>query len=218
MNESGGKKIIRVALYARVSTSDKGQDPALQLTPLTEYCNQRGWQIAQQYVDIGVSGIKSKRPELDRLLDDARKRKIDVICVWKLDRFGRSIQHLINTLEELQGLGVSFVSYMESLDFTSATGKLMFNILASFSQFERDIIAERVRAGMANAKRKGVKIGRRATSAVSLAKIIEAHETEKLSVRQIVEKVRIPRATVHRTLKQFKSGQLTRDGIAVAIV
>ncbi len=216
MSGSGDKKIIKVALYARVSTSDKGQDPALQLTPLTE-CKQRGWHIAQQYVDIGVSGIKSKRPELDRLLDDARKRKIDFICVWKLDRFGRSIQHLINTLEELQGLGVSFVSYMESLDFTSATGKLMFNILASFSQFERDIIAERVRAGMANAKRKGVKIGRRATSAASLAKIIEAHETEKLSIRQIVEKVQIPRATVHRTIKLFREGRLGRNGIVQCV-
>lgn len=213
MSGLGSNKIVRVGLYARVSTSDKGQDPALQLTPLTEYCKQRGWQITQQYVDVGVSGIKSKRPELDRLLDDARKRRIDVVCVWKLDRFGRSIQHLINTLEELQGLGVSFVSYMESLDFTSATGKLMFNILASFSQFERDIIAERVRAGMANAKRKGIKIGRRATSAVALAKIIEAHEVEKLSVRQIVEKTSVPRATVHRTIKLFREGRVSRNGI-----
>ncbi len=125
MSGSKYKKVVRAALYARGSTSDKGHDPALQFTPLTEYFKQRGWQIVKQYVDIGISGIKSKRPELDKLLDDARKRKIDVIAVWKLDRFGRSMKHLINTLEELQELGVSFVSYMESRDFTSATGKLM---------------------------------------------------------------------------------------------
>ncbi len=134
MDALTNNKITRAALYARVSTADKGQDPTLQLTPLIEYCKQRGWQIVGQFVDIGVSGIKAKRPELDKLLDTARKRKLDVICVWKLDRFGRSMRHLINTLEELQELGVSFVSYMESLDFASATGKLMFNILAPMKE------------------------------------------------------------------------------------
>jgi DNA invertase Pin-like site-specific DNA recombinase len=208
-------KIVRVALYARVSTSDKGQNPALQLTPLVEYCKQRGWNVMGQFVDIGVSGVKSKRPELDRLLDNARKRKLDVICVWKLDRFGRSMKHLVNTLEELQELGVSFVSYMESLDFTSATGKLMFNILAAFSQFERDIIAERVRAGMAIAKSKGVKIGRKATAPVYLAQVIKARENEKLSIRQIADKTRIPKSTVQRTLKQYKCGEISMNGYRV---
>ncbi len=208
-------KIIRAALYARVSTSDKGQNPALQLTPLVEYCEQRGWHVIGQFVDIGVSGVQSKRPELDRLLDHARKRKLDVICVWKLDRFGRSMKHLINTLEELQELGVSFVSYMESLDFTSATGKLMFNILAAFSQFERDIIAERVRAGMAVAKAKGVKIGRKVTAPVYLAQIIAAYENGKLSIRQIANKIRIPKSTVQRTLKRYKSGEIDKSGYPI---
>lgn len=155
---SNNKK-IRVGLYARVSTIDKGQDPDLQLTPITTYCDQRGWNIVGRYVDY-VTGATSRRPELDKLISDAKHGKLDVIVVWKLDRFGRSVQHLTNTITDLCERGVSFVSYMEALDFTTAAGKLMFNILAAFAQFERDIISDRVRAGLQNSIAKGVKVGR----------------------------------------------------------
>ena len=120
-------KPLRAALYASVSNTDKGQDPNLQLTPITAYCKQRGWKVIKKYVD-NLSGSAAKRPELDKLIEDAKHGKLDVIVVWKLDRFGRSVQHLTNTIVGLHEVGVSFVSYMEALDFTTATGKLMFNI------------------------------------------------------------------------------------------
>ena len=191
----------RVAIYARVSTSDKGQDPNLQINPLREYCKARGWVDVTEYVDLGISGVKAKRPQLDRLLDDARKRKIDIICVWKLDRFGRSLKHLVNTLEELQGLKVSFVSYMESLDFTSATGKLMFNILASFSQFERDIISDRVRAGIANvrSRNKNIVIGRKPLPPIVKDSVRELRG-QGLSIRAIAKKLKLSVGAVHKTL------------------
>lgn len=191
-------KTPRVGLYARVSTTDKGQDPFLQLSPLTEYCKQRGWKIVGRFVDHST-GASSRRPELNKLLDAARKRKIDCIVVWKLDRFGRSMQHLVNTLVELQDLGVSFVSYMESLDFTSASGKLMFNILASFAQFERDIISDRVRAGIQNAKAKGVRVGRKPISYGERDRISKMRK-DGLSIREIARKLDLAVGTVHKTL------------------
>ncbi len=192
-------KGLRVALYARVSTSDKGQDVNLQLIPLREYCRNRTWDIAGEYVDEGISGIKAKRPALDKLLDDARKRKIDGIAVWRLDRFGRSLRNLVNTLNELQEIGVSFVSYSESLDFTSATGKLMFGILASFAQFERDIIADRVRAGIQNAKAKGKRVGRKPIAPYIVTKILELRNAGT-NIRAIAKQVNVSVGVVHKTL------------------
>ena len=211
------EQIMRVAIYARVSTSrilnsDKAQNPELQLVPLREFCKARNWSVAGEYVDIGQSGAKDRRPQLDKLLNDARKRKIDCIVVWKLDRWGRSLKHLINSLSELQGLGVSFVSYQENIDLSTPSGKMMFHVVGAMAEFERSLIQERVRAGMAIAKLRGVQIGRKPTDATFLAQIIEAHESAKLSVREISAKVKIPRSTVFRTLKQFKAGEIGRDG------
>jgi DNA invertase Pin-like site-specific DNA recombinase len=200
---------LRVAIYARVSTSDKGQDPALQLTPLSDYCKQRGWQIVGHYVDHGT-GKTAHRPELDKLLDAARKRQINCVVVWKLDRFGRSMQHLVNTLVELQGLGVSFVSYMENLDFTSASGKLMFNILASFAQFERDIISDRVRAGILNAKSKGIRVGRKPITPGEHDRIVKLKK-EGFSIRQISKQVRLAVGTVHKTLPNKAPGKALKS-------
>lgn len=151
---------MRIAIYARVSTADKGQDVDLQLNELRSYAMARDWKIYQEYVDEGQSGGKERRPALDALLDVCRKRKVDAILVWRLDRFGRSLKHLINTLDELKGLGVSFISYKENLDFTTSTGQLLFHLLAVFAQFEKDLNKERVVAGLANAKSKGRKLGR----------------------------------------------------------
>ena len=136
------EKEVRAALYARCSTHDKGQDPELQLVPLREYCQRRGFTIAGEYVDNGISGTKERRPQLDRLFEAARKRQIDVILVWKLDRFGRSLKQLVTALEELSSLGVGFISYQDNLDLTTAQGRLMFHIIGAMAEFERELIRE----------------------------------------------------------------------------
>ncbi len=146
----------RVGIYVRVSTLDKGQDVELQLSDLRAYATARGW-ATKEYVDIGESGSKERRPSFDRMMDDARKRKIDVILVWRLDRFGRSLKHLILHLDEIKTIGVGFVSFKESLDFTTPTGRLMTHLLAAFAEFEKELIRERVRAGVAHARTKGKK-------------------------------------------------------------
>ena len=150
----------RVGLYARVSTLN-GQHPEMQLDELREYANRRGWLVAGEYIDEGVSGSKESRPALNRLLVDARQRKLDAVLVWKLDRFGRSLKHLVNTLADLEALGVAFVSIRDNIDLTTPSGRLMLHLIAAMAEFERALIQERVRAGLQNAKRKGKRLGRR---------------------------------------------------------
>src|SRR5260370_918959 len=152
--------IQRVALYARVSTSNGQQDPEMQLRELREYADRRGWQIAEVYTDAGVSGAKDSRPALNRLMSDAQKRRIDAVLVWKLDRFGRSLRHLVNALAELEALGVAFVSLRDNLDLATPSGRLMFQIIGAMAEFERSLIQERVKAGLRNAKAKGKRLGR----------------------------------------------------------
>ena len=149
----------RAILYARVSTTDKGQDPELQLTEMRAFCLAREWQIVTDAVDR-CSGAKEIRPELNRLMELARKRAIDVVIVWKLDRFGRSLRHLVNTIAEFEALGIAFVSLRDQLDMTTPAGRLQFHILSAMAEFERALICERVRAGMVRAKQKGKAIGR----------------------------------------------------------
>jgi len=151
---------MRVALYGRVSTLDKGQDVNLQLNELREYSERRGWEITGEYVDNGVSGAKESRPELNRLMADAKKRKFDAIAVWKLDRFGRSLKHLVMTLADLESLGIAFVSLRDGFDLSTPSGRLMFQIIGAMGEFERNLIRERVKAGMAHARSKGRKLGR----------------------------------------------------------
>src|SRR5690242_18397529 len=148
---------IEAAIYARVSTTDQTCD--LQLRDLREYCQRRGWK-AVEYVDNGVSGAKASRDQLDRLMHDARQRKIDVVLCWRFDRFARSTKHLLDALEEFKSLGVGFVSHQEAIDTTSPMGKLLFTIVAAMAEMERSILIERVRAGMATAKGKGKSFGR----------------------------------------------------------
>lgn len=162
-------KIEQVALYARVSTL-AGQSPEMQLVELREYAARRGWQVTEEYVDHGVSGAKESRPALNRLMTDAKQRRFDVVAVWKIDRFGRSLRHLVNSLAELESVGVSFVSLRDSIDLSSPSGVLMFQLIAAMSQFERSLIQERVRAGLQNAKRKGKRLGRRPVE-VDLSKV-----------------------------------------------
>ncbi len=150
----------RAAIYARVSTSNNGQDPTMQTRELEEYCQRRGWELAGCYVDNGVSGSRESRPELDRLMVDARQRKLDVVLVWKLDCFGRSLKHLVNALAEFEALGITFASLKDNLDLSTPSGRLMFQIIGAMAEFERSLIQERVRAGLRNARAKGRRLGR----------------------------------------------------------
>jgi DNA invertase Pin-like site-specific DNA recombinase len=151
--------IIRVALYARVSTLNN-QDPEMQLSELREYVGHRGWKITEEFTDQGVSGCKESRPALNRLMSDACRRKFDAILVWKIDRFGRSLKHLVNSLAELAALGVAFISLRDNLDLSTPSGRLMFQIIGAMAEFERALIQERVRAGLRNARAKGRRLGR----------------------------------------------------------
>jgi DNA invertase Pin-like site-specific DNA recombinase len=147
---------MKTALYARVSTTN-GQDPEMQLRELREYCQRRGWEISQEYVDVGISGGKEKRPKLDKLLADAHKRHFDAVVVW---RFDRSVSHLLRALETFRSLGIEFVSLSEQVDTSTPTGKMIFTVLGAVAELERSLIVERVRAGLRNAVAKGKKLGR----------------------------------------------------------
>src|SRR3984885_524825 len=150
---------MKTALYARVSTNN-GQDPEMQLRELREYCQRRGWEISQEYVDVGISGGKEKRPELDKLLADAHKRHFDAVVVWRFDRFARSVSHLLRALENFRSLGIEFVSLSEQVDTSTPTGKMIFTVLGAVAELERSLIVERVRAGLRHAKAKGKRLGR----------------------------------------------------------
>ena len=139
-----------VVLYARVSTSDKHQDPEVQLQPMRDYCKRmEGYVIAMEYVDVGESGAKRSRPQLDALMRDAELKSFDAVLVWKFDRFSRSLQHLVDSLDFFREKGIDFISYTERVDTTTAAGRAFFNMVGTFAQFERDLISERVRAGIA---------------------------------------------------------------------
>ncbi len=151
----------RAALYARVSTSNHGQDVGLQLDELRQVAGQRGWHIVEEFVDEGVSGSAESRPALDRMLEQARRGKLDLVVVWKLDRLGRSLQHLLQVLDELQHQGVGFVSVRDAgIDTTSPSGRLLLHLLGAFAEFERSMIRERVVAGVRRAQSKGKHCGR----------------------------------------------------------
>lgn len=150
---------MRVALYARVSTS-AGQDPAMQLRELRDYCSRRGWDVAGEYIDVGISGVKERRPQLDQLLSNARRRGFDAVIVYRYDRFARSLRQLVNALAEFDALGIQFVSLHEGVDTSTPNGRLVFGIFASIAEFERELIRERVRSGISAARARGTRLGR----------------------------------------------------------
>src|SRR5271169_864199 len=149
----------RAAIYARVSTNN-GQNPEMQLSELRAYCEKRGWEAVGEFVDVGVSGAKERRPALDRLLANCRKRLVDAVVVYRYDRFARSLRQLVNALEEFRSLGVDFISIHEGVDTSTPNGRLVFGIFASIAEFERELIRDRVRSGLAAAKAKGKRVGR----------------------------------------------------------
>jgi DNA invertase Pin-like site-specific DNA recombinase len=185
---------VRAALYARVSTLD--QHVENQLQELREYCARRGWSV-REFVDH-ASGSKDSRPALDRLIAEARRRRFDVLICWRLDRLGRNLRHLVTMLDELNVLGISFVSLNEGIDFSTPAGKLQFHVLAALSEFERSRIVERVRSGMARARAQGKRFGRpeKAISEKILAPV------RGLSVRQAAKRLGVSPATAHRWLSQ----------------
>ncbi len=190
----------RVAIYARVSTSDQSTES--QLLDLRRYVRERGWTLFKEYADNGISGTKDSRPALNELMDDGRKRKFDVVLVWRFDRFARSTKHLILALEEFRGLGIDFISYQENIDTSSPLGSAIFTIISAVAQLERDIIAERVKAGLRRAKENGKKLGRPVGSVVHSQHTERAKQLhgEGLSLRSIADQLGISKSTVQRLI------------------
>ena len=187
---------MRVAIYARVSTANNGQDPMLQVREIREYIERRGWTVASEYVDVGISGTKEKRPELDRLMVDAHRRRFDAVIVWKFDRFARSVSHLLRALETFQALGIHFVSLSESLDTSTPAGKMVFTVLGAVAELERSLIVERVKAGLRNARAKGKRLGR--PRVYPDATRIAALRKDGLSWAKIAAKLGIGEGTAYR--------------------
>jgi DNA invertase Pin-like site-specific DNA recombinase len=157
---SSSKPPIRAAVYARISTLNHRQDPEVQLGEIREFCKRRGFTVAHEYVDKGISGSRVRRPALDNLLAACRKRSVDAVVVYRYDRFARSLRQLVNALEEFNSLGIDFISIHEGVDTSTPNGRLVFGIFASIAEFERELIRDRVRSGLAAAKAKGKRIGR----------------------------------------------------------
>ena len=187
------KPNLKTAIYVRVSTTNQSIDP--QLRDLRRYAKARGIEVYRVYADKGVSGAKEKRPALDELRDDARKRFFNTVLVWRFDRFARSSHHLVSTLEEFIALGINFISYSESIDLGSPMGKAMFTIISAMAQLERDIISERVKAGLRNAKANGKILGRSPVDE-------ETKELRKkgVSIRNVAKQLNIGKSTVERNL------------------
>ncbi len=187
---------MKVALYARVSTTDKGQDPELQLGPLRDYAGAREWTTYQEYVDNGISGAKERRPALDQLMAGARQRLFDAVLVWRFDRFARSTRHLINALHEFRHLGITFISHQENFDTSSPVGEAMFAVIGAMGQLERDIIRERIKAGVALARTRGKQLGR--PRKVFHRDQVEQLRSEGLSFRKIGKQLGISPALALR--------------------
>ncbi|MGA3242637.1 MAG: recombinase family protein [Bryobacteraceae bacterium] len=188
--------MFRAGLYARVSTNDQQTIP-LQIRALREYAVRRGWTIALQVKEIG-SGV-SERQLREKLLDAARRRQIDVVLVWRLDRWGRSVADLLATLQELDHLDVGFVSLTEALDLTTPAGRAMAALLAVFAEFEREILRERVRAGLAHARQNGQTLGRPITAATKAGEV-RALRRAGISKAEIARRLQIGRTSVRRIL------------------
>lgn len=192
MNNEVGRKTV--ALYARVSTLDQSCD--MQLDDLRRYSGR--FARSYEYVEVGVSGAQRRRPQLDALMKDAHKRLFDVVLVWKFDRFARSVKHLVDSLEEFRALGIDFISYTEGIDTTTPSGELLFHIMGAVAQFERDLIAERVRAGIAHARALGKRIGR--PRAAIDADQVRALRQQGHSLRKIAQALDVPVSRVRRAL------------------
>jgi putative DNA-invertase from lambdoid prophage Rac len=190
-------KLLRAGLYARVSTNDQ-QTLAMQHRAMRDYAARRGWTIALQVREVNSGAVR--REARERLIDAARRREIDVVLVWRLDRWGRSVTDLLATLQELEHLGVGFVSLTEALDLTTPVGRAMAGLLAIFAEFEREILRERTRAGLAHARANGKRLGRPATAAVHAAEIRKLYRAG-VSKSEIARRIQVGRTSVRRILR-----------------
>ncbi|SRR6266566_1417076 len=190
---------MRVVIYGRVSTKH-GQDISMQTRELEQFAAARGWNMADSYLDIGICGAKDRRPELDRLMADAHRRKFDVVIVWKFDRFARSVSHLLRALETFNALGIAFVSLSEQMDTTTPAGKMVFTVLGAVAELERSLIVERVRAGLRNAVAKGKTLGR--PRVVLDARRIAALRTQGLGWKKIAKLLGCGVSTVLRVAQE----------------
>ena len=198
---------LKIAIYARVSTKN-GQDPEMQLTELREYVRNRKWKIAGEYVDRGISGASDSRPELNRLMADANRRRFDVVVVWKFDRFARSVSHLLRALETFRALGIEFVSLSENIDTSTPTGKMVFTVLASVAELERSLIGERVRAGLRNAKARGTRLGRpplKDLSVTEIQRLRRERRRSRISFKELAEKYGVSVWTAFQLCKRTKA-------------
>jgi DNA invertase Pin-like site-specific DNA recombinase len=195
------RKPIRAALYARVSTRNGQQDPEVQLQALREVAERAGWQIVGTYVDHGISGAKGreKRPEFDRLLNDATRRKMDLVAAWSVDRLGRSLQDLVGFLSDLKAAGCDLYLHVQALDTTTPAGKALFQMLGVFAEFERAIIQERVRAGLDKARANGKRLGR-PTLNRRTADAIRARAAKGEGKRAIGRSLGVPESTVRKVI------------------
>lgn len=192
------KSQIRAALYCRCSTSQH-QTPDMQLLELREYCSRRGWQVAGEWVDLGISGSRENRPQLSKLLAACRQRKLDAVVVYRYDRFARSLRHLVNALEEFRSLGVEFVSLHEGVDTSTPNGRLVFGIFASIAEFERELIRERVKSGLAAARANGKKLGRPKRS-IDLSQVQKLRARPGSTWQSVARELNVPLSSLYRAL------------------
>lgn len=197
--------MMRVAVYARVSTH-ASQNPEMQLAELRAFCSRRGWEIVGEFVDTGISGAKERRPELDRMLVACRRRQVDAVVVYRYDRFARSLRQLVNALCEFDSLGIQFISLHEGVDTSTPNGRLVFGIFASIAEFERELIRERVRSGIAVARAQGKQIGRQRKQ-VDVAKICELRR-KGWSWSAIAKEVGAGLGTVYRAAQKVMGAPL----------
>src|SRR5438128_411369 len=197
----------RAALYMRVSTKGHGQTTETQAVALREYAAHRGFEITEEYRDEGISGSKDSRPALDQLMKDARARHFDVVIVARFDRFARSVSHLLRALEEFNHLGVDFISLSESIDTSTAVGKMIFTVLGAVAELERNLIKERVHMGLSRARKQGKQLGRPRVEVDPLQ--VAGLRSLGLSWNQIADKLGIGRGTAERAFKSLSQKPLS---------
>jgi len=194
---------MKASLYCRVSTSE--QSVTMQLSDLRRFCKERGFEIYREYCDQGFSGSRDRRPALDDLMADARKRLFDVVLCWRFDRFARSTKHLIEALEEFRYLGIEFVSYQENIDTRSPLGKAMFTIVGAIAELERNIIVERIKGGLRRAAEQGKRVGRRPITDGIVLRTITDMRAQGRSFREISRALNVSKSFVHKTWQNSSS-------------
>lgn len=191
---------MKVAAYARVSTNNHHQDPEVQLRDIRAFCQYKGWEIVETYIDKGVSGTKQSRPALNKLMADAAQKKFDVVVVWKFDRFARNAKHMLHALEVFQANQITFVSTTENIDTSTSTGKMVFTIIAAVAEMERSNTVERIHAGLRNARAKGHKPGIEPFALDLHA--IRARQAGGESLRSIAKELKVSPSLLTKRMKQ----------------